>query len=430
MRKKVVILGAGYAGIFAAANLCGAKIFDITLIDKNPYHLLLQQIPHVVSGEKKPDDIAVPLAELFGDEITEGLLKIFHGIIKGVDLTTKTVRLEGVRSNAAAIVETLKYDYLIISLGAETHYFAVHGAEKHCLTFRSLQDAIKIRQKVESLSANSIVVVGGAGASGVSLAAALSEMDVVREKELKIKVVDSATTILPGWDVRLAATSKNVLEAKGVQIITGEKIRIVTSNFLKAESGKKIESDCTIWTAGVKGYGIPIAPEVERTNAGRIAVDEYSRIPAFENAFAIGDISAFKIVDSQVGSSGNNKNISPQLAQFAARQASFVAKNIANKEKGHKMIDKLTFSQRGHTILLGNTGLGLLNGLLITGKLCDYAEDSIVDNFITETRKKEKKDISSTVLKAIHNMESSEYFPAPFDFVTYATSEAFLDLMS
>ena len=426
MRKKVVILGAGYAGIFAAANLCRAKIFDIILIDKNPYHLLLQQIPYVVSGEKDPEDITICLAELFSDEIAEGLLKIAHATIRGVDLMTKTITLEGVRAGAAAVAESLKYDYLIISLGAETHYFEIDGAEKHCLTFRSLRDAIKIRQKVESLSANSTVIVGGAGPSGLSLAAALSEMDVLREKELKIGIVDSASTILPGWDVRLAATSKHVLEAKGVQIITGEKIRIVTSNFLETESGKKIESDCTIWTAGVKGYGIPVAPEVERTNAGRIIVDRYSRIPAFENVFAIGDISAFKIVNSKV--SKTDDNIAPQLAQFAVRQARFVAKNIARKEKGHEMIDELNFSQRGHTILLGNKSLGLLSGLLVTGKMCEYAEDSIIDNFIAEMKKKENG-ISSKAPKTIEHMEVSDKFPASFNFVTYVTSKAFLNLI-
>ena len=84
-----------------------------------------------------------------------------------------------------------------------------------------------------------------------------------------------------------------------MEIITDEKIKGVSSNFLQTESGKEIESDCTIWTAGVKGFGISISPEVERTNAGRIVVDRYSRIPGFENAFAIGDISAFEILDSQ-----------------------------------------------------------------------------------------------------------------------------------
>ena len=93
------------------------------------------------------------------------------------------------------------------------------------------------------------------------------------------------------------------------------------------------------------------------------------------------------------------------------------------------MIDKFSFSQRGHTILLGNKSIGLLGRLLVTGRMCDYAEDSIVDNFVMEIRNKEKG-ISAKALRAIENMESSEEeYLATFNFVTYATSEAFLDLI-
>jgi NADH:ubiquinone reductase (H+-translocating) len=425
MRKKVVVvLGAGYGGIFAAANLCKDKIFDIIIVDKNPYHQLLQQIPYIVSREKDPANITIRLEELFRDEIAKGFLKVFHAIIQSVDLMRKTVKLQQISDSRSD--EDLQYDYLIVSLGAETHYFGIDGAKKHCLVFRSVQDAIKIRQRVESLPINSIVIVGGGGPTGISLAAALSEMDAVREKELKIKILDSAATLLPGWDMRLVATCEKVLAAKGVQIITKERIKKVTSDFLETESGKKIESNCNIWTAGVKGYGINIMPEVQRTKAGRIVVDKYSRIPGFDNSFAIGDISAFEIVDPK--GSKTSSNIAPQLAQFAIRQARFVAENIARKEKEEEMVDKLTFSQRGHTILLGNKSIGLLNGLLVTGRMCDYAEDSIVDNFIMEIRNKEKG-ISAKALKAIENMESSQEFSAAFNFVAYATSEAFFDLI-
>ena len=426
MGKKVVVLGAGYGGIFAAANLCKHKIFDIVIIDKNPYHQLLQQIPYIVSGAKDSANITIRLEELFRDEIAEGFLRIFHAIIKNIDLMRRTIKLQQVSDTGSD--ENLQYDYLIISLGAETHYFGVDGAEKHCMTFRSVQDAIKIRQIIESLPTNSNVVVGGGGPTGVSLAAALSEMDAVREKELRIKILDAAETLLPGWDARLIATSERVLAAKGVQIITDEKIKRVSSNFLQTESGKEIESDCTIWTAGVKGYGISISPEVERTNAGRIVVDRYSRIPGFENAFAIGDISAFEILDSKENMMMMSSNLTPQLAQFAVRQARFVAENIARKEKGDEMNDKFTFSQRGHTILLGNKSIGLLSGLLVTGRMCDYAEDSVVDNFIMEIKNKEKG-ISAKALKATENMESSQEYLAAFNFVTYVTSEAFLDLV-
>ncbi|MDQ3848623.1 MAG: FAD-dependent oxidoreductase, partial [Thermoproteota archaeon] len=253
--------------------------------------------------------------------------------------------------------------------------------------------------------------------------------NTARQKGLKIKIVDSAITILPGWDMRLAETSKKVLEAKGVQLMTGEKITTVTSDFLETHSGKKIESNCTIWTAGVKGYSINITPKVERTNTGRIIVDKYSRMPSFPNAFAIGDISAFEIIDStNIDKAAITKDTAPQLAQFAVRQARFVAENIERKERGDEMIDELTFSQRGHTILLGKESLGILSGLLVTGRMCDYTEDSIVDNFIMEIKNKEKG-ISAKALKASENVESIEEFPLAFNFVTYATSKAFLDLL-
>src|SRR5918998_996710 len=120
MRKKVVVLGGGYGGIFAAASLCKDKIFDIIIIDKNPYHQLLQQIPYIVCGAKgTANDITVRLEELFRDEIAEGFLRVLHAIIKSIDLMSKTVKLKEVSDTR--LVECLQYDYLIISLGAETH---------------------------------------------------------------------------------------------------------------------------------------------------------------------------------------------------------------------------------------------------------------------------------------------------------------------
>ena len=98
-------------------------------------------------------------------------------------------------------------------------------------------------------------------------------------------------------------------------------------------------------------------------------MDKYSRTRGFDNSFAIGDISAFEIVDPK--GSMISSNMALQLAQFAVRQARFVAENIARKEKGDKMIGELSFSQRGHTIPLDDKILGLLSRLLATGRMCE-----------------------------------------------------------
>lgn len=126
-------------------------------------------------------------------------------------------------------------------------------------------------------------------------------------------------------------------------------------------------------------------------------------------------------------SNGGKKDALPKLAQLAVRQARFVAENITRNEKGQDLEDKFRFYQRGHTLSLGQKTISILSGLLVTGDMCNYTEDTIVDNFIMEIKHKEQG-ISAKALAATKDADTSEY-PAVFDFVTYATSDAFSDLV-
>lgn len=417
MKKRAVILGAGYGGIFAAANLCKKELFDVTIIDRNPYHQLLQQIHHLISGSKKPDDVTIAVEDLFRNQN----ISTIRAAVESIDLRAKSVNIQ--KDGRA---DALSYDYLIIALGAETQYFDVDGAQQNCLPFRSVQDALKIREAVEKLSAGSSVVIAGGGPTGVSLAAALFELPAVKNNKIKITIVDASDGLLPGWDARLSATSQAALETKGIEIVAGKRIVKVNHDSVGFDSGEKLSSGCTIWTAGVKGCRIKTTPEIETTKSGRILVDPYSSIPGFEDAFAIGDISAYDLAGSK-----GDRTLAPQLAQFAVRQARFVADNIARREKGEQLNGTLDFCQRGHTIALGEKSVGLLSGLLVTGRMCDYTEDSIVDNFITEIKNKERG-ISAKAHAASIKVESQDpglQYPAAFDFVTYATSQGFLDLV-
>jgi NADH dehydrogenase len=219
------------------------------------------------------------------------------------------------------------------------------------------------------LSAGFTIAICGAGATGVSLAVALS--DTVGSK-LKIKVIEAHSNILPGWDRRMVEMATKSLLENNVEIIAGNPIREITQSSVTLQSGKEIASDLTIWTAGIKGFEIKITQQIEKTKSGRIFVDNHSRIKGFENVFAIGDISAFTL---------SNGLLAPQLAQFAVRQARLVAKNIIRKVKGEQMKD-LNYSNSGHILSLGKTSIGLLGGIPVTGLLCDYAEDFIIDNYI------------------------------------------------
>jgi NADH:quinone reductase (non-electrogenic) len=486
--KKVLILGAGYGGIFAAANLVREnrtnkdqnQNLHICLVDKNPYHQLLQQIHHIIAGSKDKEDVTINVNELFiNGNYNDDNFEFIQGIVSSIDLDSHYVSIikkqQQQQQDNQQTLQYYYYDYLIIALGAVTEYFGTKGVEEHSLSFRSVADALKIKERIINLPNNANVVIVGGGPTGVSLSIALSErcqhtMEM-QKKNIKIKLIEGSDNLLSGWDPLLSEASKRVLHADGIEILTGSYITEMTSSFVKLKSGDKIPCDLVLWTAGVRGQEVKIITNnkdsdnnkndsIQKTKAGRIVVDNYSRIPTFDNVFAIGDISAYPIRRKEqeqrqrprqkIDNNNSHSIESPQLAQFAVRQARFVAQYILKTEKkgerdgdddtSDSANDELEFNQRGHTIAFGERSLGLLHGLLVTDMMCEYTEDSIVDNFIKEIKNKEKG-ISAHAIAAViesqqqrqehHNavknkMKSSS---TAFDFVYYATSQAFLDLV-
>ncbi|MBD0300323.1 MAG: FAD-dependent oxidoreductase, partial [Nitrososphaera sp.] len=207
MKKKVLILGAGYGGVFAAAHLCKEKEYcDITLIDQNSYLELIQQISYIVLGSKDAGDVTVRIDNLFRNEIGKGQIEFVEALVESIDLNNKTVKVLKNGNNS----QDHKYDYLIIALGSETGYFDIPGAKENTLSFRSVQDALKIRKSISNLDDNSTIIIGGGGPTGVSLAAALAESDALRDKNIEIKIMDASGSILSEWDPRLIKTSEKV----------------------------------------------------------------------------------------------------------------------------------------------------------------------------------------------------------------------------
>jgi NADH:ubiquinone reductase (H+-translocating) len=432
MKKKVLILGAGYGGVFAAAHLCKEKEYcDVTLIDQNSHVELIQQISYIVLGSKDAGDVTVRIDKLFRNEIGKGQLEFVEALVESIDLNNKIVK---VLKNGNNNSQDHKYDYIIIALGSETGYFGIPGAKENTLSFRSVQDALKIRKSITKLDDNSTIIIGGGGPTGVSLAAALAESDTLHDKNVEIKIMDASASVLSGWDPRLIRTSEKVLASKGIEILTKKKIQEITPKSVVTESGDEIRSDCTIWTAGVKGRSIKIVPELEMTRSDTIPVDKYFKPFGFDNVFVIGDICEFRPGSNQDKDSMKAPSPPPpppKLAQLAVRQGRFVAENIIKKEKGENLNEEFRFFQRGHTISLGHKSIAILNGLLVTGNMCNYTEDTIVDNFITEIKNREQgmSVKAQAATKDVAGAKEIEDYPAAFDFVTYATSRAYMELV-
>jgi NADH dehydrogenase len=226
-----------------------------------------------------------------------------------------------------------------------------------------------LQKKIQNLKDSNIVICGG-GATGISLAGALSETS--NNNYLTITIVEAQADILPGWNPRLVQTIKKFLIKNKINLITNNPIREVYPSSVLLGDGTIIENSLPIWTAGVKGRDIQVIPLIKKTRSNRFMVNKFSQIEGYNNAFAVGDISAFPLENGQ---------ISPQLAQFAVRQAMNIAKNILRKEKGEKMVE-FHYEQHGSILSLGNRCIGMINGIIISGSLCQYVEDFLIDNYI------------------------------------------------
>jgi len=369
--RKICILGSGYAGIFCAANLLAdydnKRKYEISIFDQNSYHQLLQQIHLVSASIKKPNDISFSIYDLMKDDI-----KFYKELVIGVNFDKQNI--------FTANNKEYDFDYVIIALGSSNAFFGIKGAKEYSQSFRSLDDAIKLQKKIQKMKDSNIVICGG-GATGISLAGAISETS---KENINITIIEAQSDILPGWNPKLVKTIKKFLINHKINLITNNPIIEVYPSSVLLGDGTIIENSLSIWTAGVKGSDIQIIPSIKKTRSNRIIVNKLSQIEGYNNAFAAGDISAFPL---------DNGQISPQLAQFAVRQAINIAKNILRKEKGEKMVE-FYYEQQGSILSLGNRCIGMINGIIISGSLCQYVEDFLIDNYI-KTIKNRGRGISS-----------------------------------
>ncbi len=346
---RVLILGGGYAGIFAASNLCKNENVQVTLVNDGPKLQLLQNIHRVASGEVQPKDVSLDIHEILGKDVI-----IVNGKCEKVDLIAKQAEIV----LESGTVQIIQYDYLIIAIGAKNAYFGIKGARENTLSLRSVDDSIKLDRIIQYLRRGSIMTIVGGGATGLSLTGALSER---YGNKIKIRVIEAQKEVLHGWDPTIIMMVKKTLEKnKNTEILRGKPTIEIGPHSVTLSSGETLQTNATVWTAGICGQDLNIIPRVKKSGSGRFIVNKYSQVlrsddEVFDNVFAIGDISAFPL--------DNEGKVSPQLAQFAVRQARNVAKNILRKESKQKMIE-FEYLQKGQIISLGRNCVGTLNGFL------------------------------------------------------------------
>ncbi len=404
-KKTLLILGAGYAGLFLSLNLETylAKRSDcnIVLVDKNPYHQLLQEIHFVAAGARTPQQVQISIPAMLKDKKIE----FIQATVNQIFLAERKVLLSPTGGGDLSTI-AIPYDYLVVALGASTRYFDIAGAEQYTLPLRSISDAGVINVKVQELlrggndegkdakesshneSANmyykKIVIVGG-GATGVSLASALSDYvrsyrklhpSAIDPSNVSIEIIEATPTILPGWDKKLVRECMKVLWEKSVKVYTSVPVAKVEQNKLHLKDGTIIPSSLIIWTAGVKGFDVKTEPEIPKLRDGRIVVNEFCQCEKYPDVFALGDIAALK--------KESTDKIFPPLAQVAVRQAKYLAEMLAGYiVKGKTGNEKFDYSIKAQVISMGvNDYVGSFGDYVITGDVAKIVEEFSKDAYL------------------------------------------------
>ena len=233
-KKRVVILGAGAAGIGVAMELKKASAvvpgLEVTLVDQQNYHYPLSFIWHIASGSVEPSHISFPLHALLRRRGAEGTVKFRQSRVQGIDVEKKVVSTDAGK---------LKWDYLVVALGSTTNFFGMADVEENSLSFKSLRDAVDIHNRILDnyeaalLERNeerrrellTFVVVGG-GPTGIELAAAIQDFvrkALVRDypslmSQTRVLLVEALDALLSGMGAKVSELAISRLRSRGIEV--------------------------------------------------------------------------------------------------------------------------------------------------------------------------------------------------------------------
>ena len=349
----VVILGGGFAGAHAVGALRDARV-RVTLIDRNVYKTFQPLLYQVATAGLNPGDVTMFLRGL---SLKVPNMRYRQGEVQGIDPERKVVRLdEGQKGQ-----QEISYDYLILANGATTTFFGTPGAEEHAMPMYTRSQALAIRDRVFSELERSsreaglshshdklhVCIVGG-GPTGVEIAGALAdfrmqELDILYPEmdpgTLQLTVLQRGDEVLKEFSTKYRQYAADELRDRGVVLQLGRGVKEVGYDHVVLDDDSVLESDITIWAAGV---GIPKMvsewgfPQDKR---GRIAVDEYLQVKGFPGVYAAGDIA------------GQDEPL-PQLAQPAIQSGQAAARAIAAEVAG-KPRKKFKYTDLGTMATIG-----------------------------------------------------------------------------
>jgi NADH dehydrogenase len=331
-RPRVVIIGGGFGGLFAARELGGAPV-RVTVIDRTNHHLFQPLLYQVAMAGLSPAEIAQPIRSLLAHQ--ENVTVLLAEAVR-IDTTHKVVELRD---------ETLAYDYLIVATGAETSYFGHDEWARYAPGLKGLDDAVEIRQRVllafeeaekeehepRRKQLLTFVVIGG-GPTGVELAGAIAELAKtvlatdfrsINPKSAKVILLEAGPKILSTFTDDLQARALEQLEELGVVVRTGARVTGIdaTGVYLGDE---QIACSVVLWGAGVRATPLVQSIGAPLDRMGRVKVEPDCSVPGHPEVFVVGDAACLD---------GKDGKPLPGVSQTAMQQARHAARIIREEVK-------------------------------------------------------------------------------------------------
>lgn len=369
-KKRIVIIGGGFAGLKVARKLDTGR-FQIVLLDKNNYHLFQPLLYQVATSGIGPGSIAFPFRKVFRKK------KNFH-----IRLCTAE-RVLPDRNVVETSIGCLRYDYLVIATGCETNYFGNTDLAYRTMALKTTPEALYNRNRILESFEKAVntpsfddrkrlmtFVVVGAGATGIELAGSMAEARkfVLRHDYpdldinlMRVILIDAGPRVLPAFSEKSSEDVQRHLEKLHVEIILNAAVQTYRDSILTLADGRQIETANVFWVAGVKANSLLGFKETDYGRGNRLKVDEYNRVAAYRNIFALGDTALMQTDDWPNGH--------PQVVQPAIQQASRLVKNILRIEQG-KFPQPFRYHNRGAMATIGRNAAVLEVGRLrMTGFL-------------------------------------------------------------
>ena len=359
-KPRVVIVGAGFGGLWAARSLA-KKPADVLIVDRNNYHTFLALLYQVAAAELEAEDIVYPVRSILWN-LPNVDFALAHA--RRVDLPNRIIETDG---------EEIPYDYLILATGSITHSFGVPGVEAHAYGLKTLEEAVALKNHIiccfegaaremdeDGRSSLLTFVIVGGGATGVEYAGALSELihgalvqdyRTIDFRAVRIILLEASDTLVGNMPEPVRRYTIERLRKMGVDVRIGAQVSEITPDAVILSDQENIQTRTVVWTAGVRGEPIAGLSGFPTERNGRVPILPTLQAPGHPEVYVVGDLASIK----------ENGRALPMVAQVAIQSAIAAAQNIMRQIEGKPLLP-FRYRDRGSMITIGRNAAGVAIG--------------------------------------------------------------------